>query len=394
MCAADRWPSPSSSGSDAVTTAIDPRAAQGVETLRDAVRAAAADGRPLRLRGGGTKSFYGEPFDGGADGTGGGAPATDLDLRDCAGIVSYEPTELVVTARCGTLLAELEAALAERQQFLPFEPPHFGEGATVGGMVAAGLSGPRRASAGSVRDYVLGAVLMDAQGELLHFGGQVMKNVAGYDVSRLLTGSLGILGPIVQVSLKVLPLPPAESTLRLRCGLADALDAFNAWGGQPLPVSGTAFHDGELTLRLSGARAAVDAACSRLASTHGAEAVEAPSTASFWTSLRDQTAPFFAGNTPLWRLSVPSAAPPLTLDGPQLIEWGGALRWLRSDAPADAIRRAAVAVGGTATLFRSHERATGRLHPLAPANFELHRRLKRELDPRGLFNPGRMYPGL
>jgi glycolate oxidase FAD binding subunit len=223
-------------------------AARGVQAIREAVRAAAADGRPLRLRGGGTKDFYGEPPQGSAD---------VLDLRGCTGIVSYEPTELVVTARCGTPLAELEAELARRRQFLPFEPPHLGPDATVGGMVAAGLSGPRRATAGSVRDYVLGAVLMAADGELLHFGGQVMKNVAGYDVSRLLAGSLGILGPIVQVSIKVLPLPAAEATLRLRCDLRDALSFFNAWGGEPLPLSGTAYMGGELSLRLSGARAAV-----------------------------------------------------------------------------------------------------------------------------------------
>jgi glycolate oxidase FAD binding subunit len=374
-----------------VTTTIEAGAVHGeraIHAIRDAVRAAAADRRAVRLRGAGTKAFYGEP----PDAT--GAPGIDLDLRGCAGIVSYEPTELVVTARCGTPLAEVEAVLAERRQFLPFEPPHFGAGATVGGMVAAGLSGPRRATAGSVRDYMLGAVLMDAQGELLHFGGQVMKNVAGYDMSRLLTGSLGILGPIVQVSLKVLPLPATETTLRMHRGLADALATFNAWGGQPLPVSATAFVDGELTLRLSGARAAVDAAATRLARSDGAEALDAGAADAFWLSLREQTAPFFAGDAPLWRLSVPSDAPPLSLAGPQLVEWGGSLRWLRTDAPADVVRRAAAEVGGTATCFRSSDQAVGRLHPLSPANLELHRRIKRELDPLGIFNPGRMYPGL
>jgi glycolate oxidase FAD binding subunit len=357
----------------------------GVAAIRDAVRAAAADSRPLRLRGGGTKDFYGEPPQDSLD---------VLDLRGCAGIVSHEPTELVVTARCGTSLAELEAELARHRQFLPFEPPHLGEAATVGGMVAAGLSGPRRASAGAVRDYVLGAVLMSGDGELLHFGGQVMKNVAGYDVSRLLAGSLGILGPIVQVSLKVLPLPAAEATLRLRCDLRDALTYLNAWGGQPLPISASAYHDGELSLRLSGARAAVEAAMDRLASTHGAEPLGDGRAAAFWTSLREQTAPFFAGDAPLWRLSLPSNAAPVALSGPQLVEWGGALRWLRTEADPQAVRRAATEAGGTASLYFDPRAGSGRFHPLSAANLELHRRLKRELDPQGLFNPGRMYPGL
>jgi len=354
-----------------------------LRALRDCVRAADADRVRLRLHGGRTKDFYGERS--------GGEP---LDLRTVAGIVAYEPTELVVTARCGTPLAELEAALAERRQYLAFEPPHFGPGATVGGMVAAGLSGPRRASVGAVRDYVLGAVLMNAQGELLQFGGQVMKNVAGYDVSRLLTGSLGILGPIVQVSLKVMPQPAAEASLALQAGLRDALALMNRWGGQPLPISATAWTGGELHLRLSGARAAVDAAVRRFADEQGARTIDADAAAAYWSGIREQTDPFFDGEQPLWRLSVPSTAQAFEFPGKQLIEWGGALRWFRTDADPATVRQAAATVGGSATLFRARDRSPGVFPPLSAPVLELHRRIKREFDPRGLFNPGRLVAGL
>lgn len=364
----------------------DPSSA-ALRAIRDCVRAADVDHVRLRLHGGDTKAFHGEPVNG-----------EPLDLRPYCGIVDYEPTELVVTARCGTPLAELEAALAERQQFLPFEPPHFGLGATVGGMVAAGLSGPRRATAGAVRDYVLGAVLMSAGGDLLHFGGRVMKNVAGYDASRLLAGSLGILGPIVQVSLKVLPLPPAEATLCLERGLRDALHLMNTWSGQPLPVSASAWIDGRLWLRLSGARAAVQAARTRLAAEHGAIEVDAPEAASQWTALREQTDPFFDGDEPVWRLSLPSTAPLFELPGGrQLVEWGGALRWFRTAAdPAmvPLVRQAAATLGGTAMLFRSRHRIAPVFDALPAPLLELHRRIKHEFDPRGIFNPGRLVPGL
>ena len=354
-----------------------------LRALRDCVRAADADRLRLRLHGGGTKDFYGEP--------GGGTP---LDLRAIRGIVAYEPTELVVTARCGTPLAELDAALAQHRQYLPFEPPHFGPEATVGGMVAAGLSGPRRAAAGSVRDYMLGAVLMSAQGELMHFGGQVMKNVAGYDVSRLLAGSLGILGPIVQVSLKVLPVPAAEATVALPANLRDGLALTNRWAGQPLPVSATAWQAGDLVVRLSGARAAVDAAVRCFVDEHGARRIEPEQAAPFWAGIREQHDAFFDGDLPLWRLSVPSNAPPFEFPGRQLIEWGGSLRWFRTDVDAAIVRQAATTVGGSATLFRARDRSPGVFPPLAAPVLELHRRIKRELDPRGLFNPGRLIAGL
>jgi len=354
-----------------------------LRALRDCVRAADADRIRLRLRGGGTKDFYGEP-----------AAGEPLDLRPLAGIVAYEPTELVVTACAGTPLAELEQVLAERRQWLPFEPPHFGAGATFGGMVAAGLSGPGRASAGAVRDYVLGAVLMNPQGELLHFGGQVMKNVAGYDLSRVLAGSMGVLGPIVQVSLKVLPMPAAGATLHLHAGLREALALLNRWGGQPLPITATAWHAGELRVRLAGARAAVEAAARRLGDAHAARALEPQQADGYWAGVREHTDAFFDGAAPLWRLSVPSTAPAFEFPGRQLIEWGGALRWFRTEVDPSVVRQAATTVGGHATLFRGRARSGGTFAPLSPAVLELHRRLKREFDPRGIFNPGRLVAGL
>lgn len=346
--------------------------------LAESVRAALAGGSPLCIRGAGSKAFYGN------------APRGEvLDTRGHAGIVAYEPTELFITARCGTPLAEIEATLAEKGQYLPFEPPRFSADSTVGGMVAAGLSGPRRASAGAVRDYVLGVKLLDGQARELAFGGQVMKNVAGYDVSRLVAGSLGTLGLITEVSLKLLPQPAAEASLRFEMTQGDALDRLNRWAGQPLPIVASCWQDGVLTLRLAGARAAVEAAQQKLGA--GATAPDG-----FWNDLRDQRTPFFTAAT-LWRLSVPSVAPPLDLPGEQLIEWGGALRWLSSDAAPETIRAAAAQVGGSATLYRAPavlKERIGAFAPLSAPLMTLHRNLKAAFDPQGIFNPGRLYPEL
>ena len=345
-----------------------------LEQFRATIRAATSEQSALRIRGGGSKDWYGQALDGAL-----------LDTRGYSGIIDHEPTELVITARCGTPLDEIEAALAQHRQMLAFEPPHFGPGSTIGGVVASALSGPRRASAGAVRDFVLGATLMNGQGELLNFGGQVMKNVAGYDVSRLLAGSLGTLGLITQVSLKVLPLPLCEASIRFEMDEITALRRLNEWAGQPLPISASCWHAGVLSLRLSGAEAAVAAALSRL----GGEAQ--PGDAAFWRSLRDQTHAYFGGAN-LWRLSVPSAASAIILKGEQLIEWGGAQRWLKADdGAAENIRKTAAAVGGHATLFRGGDKSVGVFHPLQPALAKIHQRLKREFDPAGIFNPGRMY---
>lgn len=343
--------------------------------LVERVRAATAARTALCIRASGSKDFYGNASEG-----------ERLDPRGHAGIVAYEPTELVVTARCGTKLSQLEAELDAAGQMLAFEPPHFGPEATVGGCVAAGLAGPRRASAGGVRDFVLGVKILTGQGEVLAFGGTVMKNVAGYDVARLAAGSLGILGVIVEVSLKVLPKPVAEATRRLECDEATAIRRMNDWGGQPLPISATAWRDGVLYVRLSGARAAVTEAERRI----GGEAVVDSGP---WRALREHTDAFFAGEAPLWRLALPSTAVPLELPGAQLIEWNGGQRWLRSDADAATIRARAAALGGHATRFRGGERRDV-FAPLPPPIAAIHRRLKAQFDPAGIFNRGRMYADL
>jgi len=348
--------------------------ADTIEFFRDRIQAATAAGTPLRIVGGASKDWYGGPLQG-----------EPLDTRGHSGIVDYEPTELVVTVRCGTPLAQLEAQLREHRQMLAFEPPRFGAASTIGGVVASGLSGPRRATAGAVRDFLLGAQLLNGKGELLNFGGQVMKNVAGYDVSRLLAGSMGVLGLITQVSLKVLPLPLVETTLRFELDEIAALARMNDWGGQPLPLSATCWHDGVLTVRLSGAEPAVAAATRKLG---GAEVADGPA---FWTSLRDQTHAFFDTDT-LWRLALPPAASALILGGTQLIEWGGGQRWLKAPrAGAADIRRTVAAAGGHATLYRAVDKRAGAFHHPSAAILRIHERLQGAFDPAGIFNRGRLY---
>ena len=362
-----------------------------LHALVDRVRAAAADASPLRIHGGGTKDFYGETLQGEA-----------LDTTPLAGITSYEPSELVVTVRAGTRLIELETLLATEGQCLAFEPPRFRPGGTVGGMVAAGLSGPARASVGAVRDHLLGSELLNGKAELLRFGGTVMKNVAGYDVSRVLAGALGTLGLITEVSLKVLPMAPAEATLDFECSQADALRLLNAWGGQPLPLNASVWRErdgaGVLSLRLRGAVAAVEAACAHL----GGARQDADRSAAGWQALRDQQDPWFDADAhDLWRVSVPQTAPVLAIDGaPPLIEWHGGQRWYRA-APGQglAIRAAARGVGGHATLFRAAAAAGAGapagsgscFEPLSPVLERIHRALKHEFDPHGVFNRGRLH---
>jgi glycolate oxidase FAD binding subunit len=339
-----------------------------LQALSDRIRDAADRKSPLRLRGGGSKDFYGNE-----------ARGEVVDTRVYAGIAEYEPSELVITARCGTPLAEIEGTLAEHGQCLPFEPPHFGA-ATFGGCIAAGLSGPRRSASGALRDFVLGVKLVDGRGRILQFGGQVMKNVAGYDISRLVAGSLGTLGLIAEASLKVLPRPQVERTQRLEMDEARALEAMNRWAGEPLPISATLWHAGVLDVRLSGSEPAVRGAVQRIGGAEGPGA---------WEAIREQTHPFFAGDAPLWRLSVPSVTPPLGF--PQLIEWTGALRWTRGgNAPRDVAKRA----GGHATLFRGADKSAGAFAPLDPVLMRLHRQLKGAFDPAGILNPGRLYPEL
>ena len=363
-----------------------------VSELCERIRARAPAGGALRIRGGGTKDFYGGDFHGGAAGE-----AEVLDMAGWTGIVAYEPRELVLTVRAGTPLAQVEAALAAERQMLPFEPPHFSTdrglppdalaagGATIGGIVASGLSGPRRPYAGAVRDFVLGTRVVNGKGEALAFGGRVIKNVAGYDVSRLMAGALGTLGVLTEISFKVLPLPAAETTLAFALSQADAIDAANRWAGQPLPLSACAWSEGTLRVRLSGAPPAVDAAKAKLGGDEDAAG------ARFWADLREQRLPFFAGDLPLWRLSVPQTAAPLVPGHPQLVDWGGGVRWLRGPLDPFTVRSTVERVGGHATLFRGGDKSAGVFHPLPPALMKIHRRLKAAFDPAGILNPGRLY---
>ena len=364
-CVAERCPTLKFLASDPMDTEL--------LKLRERVLAARAERRPLQLHGARTKDFYGESTAG-----------EPLDLSGYRGIIDYEPSELVMTARCGTRLSDIETALAEHGQFLGFEPPRLGGDPTLGGMIAAGLSGPRRIQVGAARDFVLGATLLAGDGELLRFGGQVMKNVAGFDVSRLLCGSLGILGIITQASIKVLPQPRAEETMRLEMPARDAVDAFNRWGGQPLPISAAAWHEGAAWVRLSGAAAAVQAARAVI----GGDRVFPVLAKKWWESLRHYMHPVYSDSL-VWRVSLPATAPPLQLPVEPLIDWAGALRWYSGDLQAFDVRGLASAVGGTAMRWRGAGSGS-RFHPLAPAIAEIHRRLKRSFDPEGIFNPGRL----
>lgn len=342
-----------------------------------AVKDAIASNSPVQITGGESKSFYGYH-----------AAGTELNVSRYQGIVSYEPTELVVTARCGTPLIELESLLAEHQQVLPFEPPHFARSATVGGTVACGLSGPRRPYTGSVRDFILGVRMINGKGEDLTFGGQVMKNVAGFDVSRLMVGALGTLGIILEVSIKLLPKSDQEITLQFECDQAQALVLMNRWAGQGIPLSATCFEQGSLVIRLSGFPAALRSAQQKIG---GLEMSDADH---FWYTIREQEHAFFSGSKPLWRIAVPPATGPLNLEGETLIEWGGAQRWLRTDLPAEIMRVEVSQHGGHATLFRNADNKSEIFSPLSPAMKTIHQRLKQSFDPQGIFNPGKMYPDL
>jgi glycolate oxidase FAD binding subunit len=348
-----------------------------LDEWRARIAAAAAARTPLRLRGAGTKDFYGETLAG-----------EIFDLTAWRGIVDYEPSELVITARCGTPLSELEATLESRGQFLAFEPPRFGADPTVGGVVAAGLSGPRRPYAGAARDFVLGVRLLTGGAELLRFGGRVMKNVAGFDVSRLVCGSLGILGVITEVSLKVMPRPRDEQTVRLEMSADDAVAAFNRWAAKPLPVSAAAWCSGVALLRLSGAAPAVRAARESI----GGERMDDEAASEWWRALRHCRLPVFSRDV-LWRVSLPAAASRLTLAVEPLIDWGGAVRWYADPDPGADMRALALEAGGTALCWRGPA-PQGRFHPLPAALGRLHQRLKERFDPQGVLNPGRLLAAL
>lgn len=342
--------------------------------LQERVIAAGRGNTPLVIRGGDSKAFYGRE-----------ASGEWLDVSQHAGIINYEPTELVITARAGTPLAVIEHTLASRQQMLPFEPPHYGGNATLGGTIACNLSGPRRAYAGAARDFVLGCKILNGKGEILSFGGEVMKNVAGYDVSRLMAGAMGTLGILLEVSLKVLPLPESEITLTHPIDLSRALKKIHRIAQFDRPVSATCFDGDTLYIRLSGSEGAVSAGRQAI----GGDALGADQ--AFWHRLKEQRHGFFTSEQPLWRLSVASDTPPMALDGKWLYEWGGALRWLISNAAANHVQAAAESAGGHASCFRRRQQHDV-FHPLPAALMAIHKKLKHAFDPQHILNRGRMYP--
>ncbi len=346
--------------------------------LQEQVKAALGAGTPLVITGNCTKEFYGHRVQG-----------RRLETTVHTGVVDYDPSELVVTVRAGTPLVQLEQLLDENGQMLAFEPSSFGGRASVGGTIACNVSGPRRMVLGAARDFVLGCRVINGNGELLHFGGKVIKNVAGYDVSRLMTGAQGTLGLLLEVSLKVLPKPEAEMTLAYEMGVEESITMLHRWLQQPYPLSASCFDERTLWIRLSGSSAA-------LAHTHrrlGGQAVS--DSEAFWRCLNDKQHEFFGDTGPLWRLSLPSDCKPLALPGKWLYEWNGALRWLRSTASADAVRRQVEAVAGHAMYYRGdRQRIDTVLHPLDPRLVPIHRRLKQAFDPERIFNPGRLYPDL
>jgi len=345
--------------------------------LVEKVVTAREEGRALNIVGGGSKSFFGRTAEG-----------EPLEVAGHSGIISYNPIELVITARCGTTMEEIKQALAEHGQVCPFESPVFAGRATLGGTLACNFSGPARPCLGSIRDAVLGTRLINGKGEEMKFGGQVMKNVAGYDVSRLQAGALGTLGVITEISMKVLPIPAATATVAMEMDVAESIGLMNRVAGQPAPLSGSAWVDGKLYLRFEGAASAVEGAVKKF----GGEVMEESS--AFWEGVTEQTLDFFQGDAPLWRLSVKSNAPHIDAGGSWLVDWGGAQRWLRGDFDKAELERQASEAGGHLSLFRYGDRSGEVFHTASSVQQRLQKNLKAAFDPDRILNPGRLYSWL
>ncbi len=345
-----------------------------VQQFQQQIQEAYSAETPLCIQGGGSKAFYGRKI-----------KAEKLDVSANSGVISYEPTELVITVRAGTTISEINKVLATHNQILAFEPPCFATSATAGGMVACGLSGPRRPYVGAVRDFVLGLKCLNGKAEILNFGGQVMKNVAGYDVSRLMTGAIGTLGVLLEISLKVLPKPDYELTLKGESDINTAIKLMNKWAGQSFPITAASFHNDNIFIRLSGHKSAVLAASSQFSLTEYSDG------GNYWESLREHKNDFFSDDDNLWRLSVPSTAEKIDLTGQWLTEWGGAQRWLKTSEPIDQIRNVVSEVGGHATLFRGGDREGDIFQPLSSGIEQLHVALKNAFDPKRILNRGRLY---
>lgn len=343
--------------------------------LQEAVRRAYKAREPLYLNAGGSKRHL----------SGRDCMAPELDISRHSGIVDYQPDELVLSARAGTPLQEIVTTLQEKNQCLPFEPPLFNGKSTLGGTVACNMSGPARPWAGSARDLVLGVNLINGKGEALSFGGQVIKNVAGYDVSRLQAGALGTLGLMTELSIKVLPLPEASTTLAFELDAKAALAAMQAYARQPKPLQGSLWVDGILYLRLCGSVAAVK----HTAKQWGGD--DLSDSDALWRRVCEMTHPFFNGPTPLWRFSMRPTAAVDEHCGDWLIDWGGAQRWLRGEQDQTLLQKIASDAGGHVTLFSGGDRSTEVRHPLNSVEQTLQQRLKESFDPAGILNPGRLY---
>ncbi len=345
-----------------------------IQTLCASIQQANATQQALQIQGGGSKSFYGNEIS-----------ANTLDVSNNIGIIAYEPSELFITARNGTLLAEIEATLDANNQVLPFEPPHFSPNATLGGAVASGLSGPRRPFSSSLRDCMLGVHIVNGKGEYLEFGGQVMKNVAGYDASRLMCGAFGTLGVLTQISLKVAPKPQAEITLALSINQSEALNKMNAWTQTQLPISATYFNNDVLHVRIAGLEKSVEKICNQI----GGEKIS--SSEKFWASVKNHQSDFFQAEKSLWRIIAPNNTPPLSINGETCIEWNGGLRWIKSTEDAQHIRNQCQAFKGYVSLFKADSKPNDCLAEINPDLKKLHLNIKSAFDPNRILNPGRMY---
>ena len=362
-----------------------------LQEISEKIHTASRTGNPLRITGSGTKNFYGNELSGEV-----------YSLREYSGMIDYNPSELILTAKAGTYIAELENILGLNGQMFPFEPPYFGESATLGGTVACGFSGPRRPFTGSARSFTLGIKVIDGSGKILSFGGRVMKNVAGYDISRLMAGSLGTLGVILEISMKVLPAPEAELTITREQNQNDAVEFFNNLAGRSLPLSGASWYRGISYLRLSGSGSSILASSKKIGGDkivlHDLESAESGDEVSYWKQLKEQKLPFFTDKRPLWRVSVPPATPPEVThieNADAIYDWLGAIRWIKSDEDPKTIRNTAEIHGGHATLFRTPGSTTAsgkNFCFLSPEVLKLHKNLKNVFDPKGILNPGRMHP--
>jgi glycolate oxidase FAD binding subunit len=373
-----------------------------INVFREQILNAAKDKTPLSIEGGGTKSWFGNSNN-----------YTKLNTRSYAGILEYQPEELVITACAGTPLKEIEAVLKEKNQVLAFEPPHFGENATFGGAIAAGLAGPGRITVGNFRDFVLGARILDGKGQDLSFGGKVMKNVAGYDVSRLIPGSLGTLSLLLEASVKVLPKPAASATLRCQISQENALKILNEWAGQPLPLSASCWigsgkgGNGELTFRLAGAAAAVKAAIPLMSSLVNASEINSEVAEHFWSDLREQKIGGFnniGADQTLYRLALPAACGPISIPGAAdeiILEWHGQQRWIKAsgdEATFETIKALASSHGGHATRFRQGANVDPANQRFTLLSEQAHskaleavqERLRSAFDPAGVFATKRL----